>query len=117
MMNGFDYKIIRMVFEGGGAAHLYTIHTKLKLSLGEILRAINPIITSGIVTLDDLTLKLTAHGRDWVQENARSLRGGEKIWLEVPVEFRQPALPPNKPYLPKANRVDKTLLPASWQKR
>ena len=91
--------------------HMYTIFSKFRLPLKDILRNINTLISNKFLSNEGDLLKITKLGLEWIdQSKVDKDLWVIKEWRTCPEEFKELAIKINSFYVPLRQYLDKSLL-------
>jgi predicted methyltransferase len=108
--------ILRDLSRTQDGLYAFTIYRRYPLSPAEISKALRLLTQSQVITLSSGRAVLTELGRQWVRAARLELWETDfKPWRECPQEFKQDAIPINKPYAPQINLLDKRFFPSVRQ--
>jgi hypothetical protein len=104
--------ILRQLALSAEGLSAYTLWSRFKLSMDDVVTALRPIIDKGFVKIDGARISLSHEGIAFLHSKEFGLyQRGERPWRECPPEFCQPRIGPFDPIIPVMPSVHRSLLP------
>jgi hypothetical protein len=111
--------IIRDLIVSSNGLHVYTIHRRYGISPALLDDSLDELLKNNLVELIEDKIKLTENGVErFKQAKGDFIRDSEKSWKTVPIEFTEPPLSINTPYVPRISLLDLKKFPFAekWKK-
>jgi DNA-binding PadR family transcriptional regulator len=86
---------------------IYELHTKYKLSPGQIARSLEKLLADNLLHIvekeNSIMVSLTDFGRTWLIENGNWVLFGSRTlhWKEIPKSFMRQSTSESKPFIPR----------------
>jgi hypothetical protein len=106
-----DREILRGLYKAQGPLELSYFHERYLLSPGQLARVIRKYASMGVLAFEEGKIYLTEIGYRFVISKRGYIfgRATERIWEEIPDEFRMPIEPMTSYYIPNEKDLNKLL--------
>jgi hypothetical protein len=119
-MNGISHlerRVIVALAKAQNGLDVFSLYSKYQCSPAALLKVAKKLDERGFIQIRDSRLSMTTKGREWAMTTGGLSTPVEaKTWRAIPIEFQQPKLPINKPYVPRLSLVDINILPPGWKR-